>query len=90
MNQKPSRSEKVGPLRRGRPTKEQHLANKALLEKYYYSDMYAYQVAERTGFNRKTVNKHFGRLYREEMRKFYEELRRKWKSQKEFKINGQN
>lgn len=77
MNQKLFGSEKPRPLKRGRPTKEQHMANKALLEQYYHSGKAAYKVAEETGFNRKTVNKHYGQLYREDTRKFYEKLKKK-------------
>ena len=52
-------SKKLGPLRRGRPTRKQRKAIKSLLEEYYCTGMITSYVSKATGFNRKTINRYF-------------------------------
>jgi len=76
-----ARSEKPGPLKRGRPTKKEQKKIKSIIESYYGKSMKYEEIAEETGLNIKTIWKYLSPLYkaaREEMdKKFMEKLRKK-------------
>lgn len=92
MNQNPLGSEKHGPLKHGRPTKEQQKTILRILKSYWDGESKTCEeIAQETGYNRKTVNRYFREFSEAATTKIDKEFieRCRKRMTRELKINGQ-